>query len=151
MNPNTTAQRKTTKTPGAKQGRFLGATAHIIDGDLLTPTARKILAKTRPELPPMLIDTVNVEKRKQFVIAVGENTLAVVNDEGVGCFAKNGTIGIWVCAAFERILIDVPVDDIVAATTDETIDLADGIRLFGARLDSNHYQWFTAYTGTYQP
>lgn len=150
MNP-TTAQRKATRTVGDKEGRPLGAIAHIIDGDALTPIARKILAATRPELSPMLIDTVNVEKREQYLIAIEDNRPAVVNDEGVGCFATEGTIGMWVCAAFERILIDVPTDDVVAATTDETIDLADGIRMFGARLDSNHFQWYTTYTGTYQP
>lgn len=75
----------------------------------------------------------------------------MVNEEGVGCIAKNGTIGVWVSAAFERIRIDIPVDDIIVAATAETIDLADGIRIFGARLDSNHHRWFTAYTGTYHP
>ena len=87
MNPNTTAQRKTTKTAGKTNGRRRGAVAHILDGATLAAAARKVLAETRPDLTTMLIDTVTVEHDGKLLIATGDNCPAVLDREGVGCFA----------------------------------------------------------------
>ena len=151
MNPNTTAQRKTTKTAGKTNGRPRGAVAHILDGTQLAAAARKVLTETRPDLAAMLIDTVTVEHDGKLLIAVDDNRPAVLDREGVGCFAKDGTIGVLVEADFNVFWVDIPTEAIAAAITPEAVDLADAIRVFGARLDSNHFQWYSAYTGTYQP
>lgn len=145
----TTAQRKTTPTPQSDRRR--GAIATILDPDVLLDAARDILPTIREDFPPIRLAEIEMDDRLQMLIAVDDNTPAVVNLEGVGCIETNGTIGVYICSVLERIRVNIPTATILAAITDRTIDLADGIRTFGARLDSNHHQWYSRYSGPYQP
>jgi hypothetical protein len=151
MNPNTTAQRKTTKTSGKTNDRPRGAMAHILDSAKLVEAAREVL-RAEGEYSPLLIAAIQEDHNDDhLLIAVGDNQAAVLNSEGVGTKEADGTVGVFVDVGFDRICVDVPVDKIAESMTCLTVDLAQAIRVFGARLDSNHFQWYSAYTGTYQP
>ena len=59
MNPNTTAQRKTTKTAGKTNDRPRGAMAHILDSAKLVEAAREVL-RAEGEYSPLLIAAILV-------------------------------------------------------------------------------------------
>src|SRR5699024_1817449 len=155
MNPNTTAQRKTTKTTKTAadtNGRPRGAIAHRLDSVKLVEAAREVLRVSRSKYSPDHIEAILESHNADHVlVAVSDNKAAVLHSEGVGTKETDGTVGVFIETGLQVDRVDIPVDRIVAAMTCETVDLADAIRVFGARLDSNHLQWFTAYTGTYQP
>lgn len=68
---------------------------------------------------------------------------AVINSDGVGLTADEGEIIVYLSSAFGIDAVPIPLSIIEKAKTEERIDLADGIRVFGDRLDSNHYTWFS--------
>lgn len=152
MNPNTTAQRKTIRSVGAQQGRPLGAIAHRLDSAKLVEAAREVLRSSSSKYSPAHIEAIRESHNADHVlVAVDNNRAAVINSKGVGTKEADGTVGIFVDTGFQVERVDIPVGKIATAMTRQTVDLADAIRIFGARLDSNHHQWFTAYAGTYQP
>ena len=80
---------------------------------------------------------------ERMAIVNGKNGLATVLDEGVGWFAdKNGGIPInyWGKNGNNG-YIDVTAEELKTLISDETIDLADHIRVFGDRLETNLYVW----------
>src|SRR5699024_11254265 len=117
-----------------------------------TEESRKHLHDNTNNNSPYHIDAnLKSHNADHVLVAVSDNKAAVLNSEGVGTKETDGTVGVFIETGLQVDRVDIPVDRIVAAMTCETVDLADAIRVFGARLDSNHHQWFTAYTGTYQP
>jgi hypothetical protein len=80
---------------------------------------------------------------ERMAIVNGEKGLATVITEGVGWYAdaqggipinywgKNGANG----------YVDVTVDELRTLISDETIDLADHVRVFGDRLETNLWIW----------
>jgi hypothetical protein len=78
-----------------------------------------------------------------MAIVNGKNGLATVLDEGVGWFAdKNGKLPInyWGKNGNNGYL-DITVEELYPLISDETIDLADHVRIFGDRLETNLYIW----------
>jgi hypothetical protein len=112
--------------------RTFGTIVHVIDVEKATE-----FIKNRFENPEADI------KADRMAVVNGKNGLATVLDEGVGWFAdkvggipinywgKNGNNG----------YIDVTAEELKTLISDETIDLADHIRVFGDRLETNLYVW----------
>lgn len=112
--------------------RTFGTIVHVIDVEKATE-----FIKNRFENPEADI------KADRMAVVNGKNGLATVLDEGVGWFAdkvgllpinyygKNGNSG----------YIDITPEELKTLISDETIDLADHIRVFGDRLETNLYVW----------
>lgn len=82
-------------------------------------------------------------KAERMAIVNGKNGLATVVTEGVGWYAdKDGGIPInyWGKNG-QSGYIDITVDQLKTLISDETIDLADHVRVFGDRLETNLYLW----------
>jgi hypothetical protein len=112
--------------------RTFGTIVHVIDVEKATE-----FIKNRFENPEANITA------ERMAIVNGEKGLATVLTEGVGWYAdaqggipinyygKNGNNG----------YIDVTADELRTLISDETIDLADHVRVFGDRLETNLYIW----------
>ena len=80
---------------------------------------------------------------ERMAIVNGKNGLATVMDEGVGWFAdKDGKLPInyWGKNGNNGYL-DITVEELYPLISDETIDLADHVRIFGDRLETNLSTW----------
>lgn len=79
----------------------------------------------------------------QMLAHDAEGTVSVINGEGVGCTATaEGTVGVYFDNGGTWFALDLAVEDVLHSTGEQTpIDLADGIRTFGARLDANFSNW----------
>lgn len=120
--------------------RNRGAVAAILDTDALGAAARTVLTIEDPTLD---VSGVSMNMlAPHMLITATDGRKAVVNHEGVGAFEVEGAIKVWASEGFGSFPVAVPVDAITAIATEEKTDLADGIRVFGARLDSNHHQWW---------
>lgn len=127
--------------------RKRGAIAAVLDTDALVVATRAALTATDSTLD---VSQVHVDRMApHMLIESKDGRAAVVNVEGVGAFEDEGTVTVWATEGFGSFPVEVPVTAIVEAATDEEIDLADGIRTFGARLDSNHHLWWLEYRGRY--
>ncbi len=85
----------------------------------------------------------NIEADRMAVVN-GRNGLATVLTEGVGWFAdKNGGIPINYYSGNYGSggYIDITEDELKSLISDETVNLADHIRVFGDRLETNFYIW----------
>jgi hypothetical protein len=112
--------------------RTFGTIVHVLDVEKATA-----FIKNRFENPELDI------KADRMAIVNGKNGLATVLDEGVGWFAdKDGGIPInyWGKNGNSG-YIDITVEDLQTLISDETIDLADHVRVFGDRLETNLYVW----------
>lgn len=120
--------------------RDRGATGYVLDTDKLTAVLRQ------------MTDIDNAQAWGNPVLVYGEGkSWAVVNTEGVGGKADDydTPARVW----WDRDLGDdyfagylnddlVSFNDIQKCVTDELVDLADHIRIFGDRLDNNHAIWY---------
>ncbi|MGP5022494.1 hypothetical protein ACTXIU_12995 [Glutamicibacter arilaitensis] len=125
--------------------RQRGAIAKTIDNDALLVLGRKALAEQYPtELADHLYTFGN-----QMIFTVDHGNPAVVNQEGVGNIAtENGKVAICFSYMMSIIELDIDLGELGGAVTETEIDLADGIRTFGSRLDVNHGIWFSRYDGS---
>ncbi|MGO2822526.1 MAG: hypothetical protein ACTIA5_17150 [Brachybacterium tyrofermentans] len=125
-----------------RRTRPAGAIATILDADVLLDSARA----ARPG------SSIDHGPRPQMLLAVNHGELAVVNREGVGCISGDDkTVGVYFDLGGMWDVIPLPHSVIAHAATEEKVDLADGIRTFGGRLDSNHYTWFSRYDADHRP
>lgn len=117
---------------GRYEDRTRGTIVHVIDVEKATE-----FIKNRFEAPDLDITA------ERMAIVNGEKGLATVITEGVGWYAdaqggipinywgKNGNNG----------YIDITADELRTLISDETIDLADHVRVFGDRLETNLEIW----------
>lgn len=127
--------------------RMTGATTTILDSKALLSAARTVLTAQDPTLD---LSRLSSDLGPQMLFAVEGGAAAVVNVEGVGEVANGDTIAVYFTEGFGVFPVTLPVDAVAAAGSEETIDLADGIRTFGPRLDGNHRHWRGRYSGRYQ-
>ena len=83
-------------------------------------------------------------KAERMAIVNGKNGLATVVSEGVGWFAdKNGGIPInfYSGGYGSGGYIDITEDELKSLISSEVVNLADHIRAFGDRLETNFYIW----------
>lgn len=110
-----------------------GAVGILLDPEIL-------LAGIRAAYPE---DTITGLDGPQLLLETRQGW-AVIGTEGVGYYEHEGSIEIWCkVSLFSSTTFSASVDAVLAARTAETIDSADHIRVFGGRLDSNHYLWYT--------
>ena len=125
-----------------ERGRITGINAKRLDQDKLADAIADALVSegetsvNRSKIEPM--DAVVVWSQASIAIAV-------INDEGVGGYETEDLVRVWFTYGKEGMFyhdVLVPVNDILEAREmSEEVDLADFIRTFGARLDSNHELW----------
>lgn len=74
---------------------------------------------------------------------------AVICEEGVGWEVVDGEVGVLVHAGmFIMDTIRLPIDAVLAAAEESTeVELADSIRRFGDRLETNFNIWYQFVTG----
>jgi hypothetical protein len=114
--------------------RTLGTIVHTLDENATLALIRNKLGKPDADIYP-----------ENTVVVNGEKGLATVIPEGVGWFAdKNGGIPInfytkngYGSGGY----VDVTEDELRGVISNETIDLAEHIRAFGDRLETNFYIW----------
>lgn len=83
-------------------------------------------------------------KADYMAVVVTKKGLATLCTEGVGWNADaNGKVPINCSWGMSTGYIDIPVEDLDSLVSDEMVDLADFIRVFGDRLESNFYIWKT--------
>jgi hypothetical protein len=112
--------------------RTFGTIVHILDVEKAT----KFL-KDRFEAPDANITA------ERMAIVNGKNGVATVIDEGVGWYAdKEGKLPInyWGLNGSGGYL-DITPEELFPLISDETIDLADHVRVFGDRLENNLWIW----------
>ena len=115
-----------------------GASAVVLDPDALLAAARAKFGGT--------VHHLTHGPQPQMLIPVNRGEAAVVNGEGVGEIAdESNEIEVYFDYGFQLTTVKLSVDEIALADTGERIDLADGIRVFGARLNANHRIWFRKY------
>lgn len=124
--------------------RNLGAIATILDNDTLLEAGRRQVTLQYPGTDPQLLTHGYVPN---MLIPVNHGERAIVNREGVGAIAdEHDIIDVWFTYDnFSAIKVALTLDEIANTTTDQTIDLAHGIRTFGDRLDTNHWRWYSRY------
>ena len=117
---------------GRYEDRTFGTIVHVIDVEKATE-----FIKNRFEAPDLDITA------ERMAIVNGKNGLATVVTEGVGWYAdENGGIPInyWGKNGNNG-YIDITADELRTLISDETIDLADHVRVFGDRLETNLDIW----------
>lgn len=115
-----------------------GASAVVLDPETLLAAARAKFGAN--------IDHLGHGPQPQMLIPVNRGEAAVVNGEGVGEIAdETDEIEVYFAYGFQLTTVKLTLEEIAQADSGERIDLADGIRTFGARLSSNHHIWFRKY------
>ena len=107
---------------------------HVIDTDKATAFIKERL--NAPEDSNITAD--------RMAVVNGEKGLATVVTEGVGWFADaNGGIPInyWSGNYGSGGYIDITEEELKSLISDETVNLAEHIRSFGDRLETNFYIW----------
>jgi hypothetical protein len=138
--------------------RSKGLLVHRLDSEKLLELGLNILRLQYGDLDQTasVEPLVLVKTKDQSVWSVDpQPRLAVICGEGVGWQEdeKNGLVTFWVDFGHygsHALAVKVHPRVIEACVTDETVDLADFIRTFGARLDSNFYTWKSAIGQTEQ-
>lgn len=132
-----------------RENRPAGAVALVLDPEQLLERGRDAFATQYPDEAP---DLLNHGPLPQMMFAVDRGNHAIVNGEGVGSVADDtDQISVHFTYGMSIISIQLTLDAVATAVTEEKIDLRDGIRVFGDRLDSNHYRWYSRYDATYRP
>jgi hypothetical protein len=112
--------------------RTFGTIVHVLDVEKATA-----FIKNRFEDPEANITA------DRMAIVNGKNGVATVVDEGVGWYADaNGKLPInyWGLNGSGGYL-DITPEELFPLISDETIDLADHVRVFGDRLENNLWIW----------
>jgi hypothetical protein len=127
----------------SQPSRPTGATAAVLDSDILLELAREPFGKQFPNSDPSLLREGPVP---QMIFAVDRGNGCVVNNEGVGSIAdEDDNVKAFFSYGTSWVEVILYLHLLNEAVTTTRIDLADGIRQGGARLDSNHWQWFNRF------
>lgn len=123
--------------------RQRGAIAFQLEPAALLEAGRAQLAIEHPDSRAELLTNGPLP---QMLFAVNRGEIAIVNNEGVGRIAdQQDNIEVTFTYGLQYLNLTLSLEAIAHATTEERIDLADGIRTFGSRLDGNHHRWFNRY------
>jgi hypothetical protein len=128
-----------------RRERSKGYTGQIVDGKKLAVIANGIYnLQYSSDFSECTVDGllfITLDEKNVF----GDNKYALVCSEGVGweqdtygCLevpTNIGPMGLWNGRVF------ISVDTVKECLTDQTVDIADYVRVFGDRLDSNCELW----------
>lgn len=127
--------------------RRSGFFVNLLDNDKLTAVIRERVVSVHGG---------TVEDAQRYVAGRGvlvktAKGIAYICTEGVGWWAEDdGTIEVEFSGGMSIGYTAIPLDDVVACVSDETVDLRDFVRVFGDRLDTNCYLWQSEITGIEQ-
>tara|TARA_R110001606_G_C14898706_1_gene593691 strand:+ start:67 stop:492 length:426 start_codon:yes stop_codon:yes gene_type:complete len=126
-----------------------GVEGYTVARDELRALIVSALDKAQTSSIKSEVDPESFHPEECIIIANTQGAPALVNTEGVGGFANltkgsKATIEVWFSIGEYGYLrsIDLPVHDVIALSTSTPHDLADFIRTFGDRLDTNHSLWY---------
>lgn len=129
-------------TANSTSTRERGALVTVLDPERLLEAGRKAYVETFRGADPKLLHNGPLP---QMLLLVDDGTPAVVNGEGVGEVARAGYIGVTFSNGFSWFPLALRVEALGGLATEERVDLAEGIRTFGSRLDGNHHLWRERY------
>lgn len=85
------------------------------------------------------------------VLVKTDKGVAYICTEGVGWWAEDdGTIEVQFHGGMSIGYTAIPLEDVVACLSSETVELGEFIRTFGDRLDSNFWLWARKISGIVQ-
>lgn len=129
--------------------RPTGAIGHLLDPEALLLKGRDAYVRKFPAADP---NHLRPGPLPQVIIAVDRGTPAIVNSEGVGAITtEKDDVAVYFSNGLTIFPLTMTLSEIAYAITDETIDIADAIRSFGARLDANHHHWHSRYDQNHRP
>ena len=114
------------------ENRTFGTIVHVLDVEKATALIKRRFNNQDAEITA-----------ERMAIVNGKNGVATVLDEGVGWYAdKEGKLPInyWGKNGANG-YIDITPEELAPLISDETIDLADHVRVFGDRLETNLFIW----------
>lgn len=128
--------------------RTRGYTARVLDSERLNARVRTIIGLTYGHFngidncvvePLVLVEIVSTD-------SWGKPRIAIIGHEGVGWRSDEDSrlvsVPVWSNNGMTSANpVDLHVDVLRDYLTDEVVDLADWVRVFGDRLDSNLYLW----------
>lgn len=132
-------------------GRAYGYSGLLLDNEKLTTVMRKaFVEQSMTENPP--VEHIYAEPSLLLLQRVvgAELEYAVLSVEGVGWTKRKNAGIVQYDHQIEHIevptrmfwqAVPIPTTDIVECATEKRIEVADHIRVFGSRLDSNCYLW----------
>lgn len=124
-----------------ERGRITGIDAcHLDPRRLAEVIADALVEQGHTSVNPAEIEPLD----SVLLLSQSGDKFALINDEGVGGYEHDGVISAWYCfkGGYSYASIDVPALDLEAIDEHhEKVDLADFIRVFGDRLDTNHDLW----------
>jgi hypothetical protein len=129
------------------ENRRAGYLVNLLDQDKLTALIRERVVSVHGG---------TVEDAQRYiagrgVLAKTVKGIAYICGEGVGWWAdEDGTIEVEFSGGMSIGYTAIPLDDVVACISSETVELRDFVRVFGDRLDSNCYVWQSEITGIEQ-
>jgi hypothetical protein len=86
-----------------------------------------------------------------MVIVNTPKGLATICNEGVGWFKNDdGTYVVTGYMGYSDVVYRITEDELLSLVSSEQVDLAEFIRVFGARLESNFYLWYEQVKDTSQ-
>lgn len=119
--------------------RTRGALAHTINHEKLLELGKQAFTPLYPDHDPARLEHGPLP---QMLIVVDDLKHAVVNGEGVGKVEQeDGTVEVAFVYGMSVLNLPINVEDALRLASADRIDLADGIRTFGDRLDTNHSIW----------
>ena len=126
--------------------RPMGRMVHYLNVDTIKPVLVKALEDRGIPVGEFDVD-------RMVVVRTKDNGYAVVCSEGVGWNVNPAgylPIIVWTGGGWRQDYIDLPFRDVLAHVSDETVDLAEFVRMFGARLENNFHIWYNATAGVEQ-
>ena len=130
------------------ESRRKGCLAHKVDSEALTKHIHKILELTygkfdgleRCEVEPLVFVTL------KDTDSWGKPKVAIIGTEGVGWRSDEDSrivsVPLWSSNGFSSARpVDLHCDVLATFVTEETVDLADWVRVFGDRLETNLCIW----------
>lgn len=124
-----------------------GRMVHYLNVDTIKPALVNALEERG-------IPVTEFEVDRMVVVRTKNNGYAVVCNEGVGWQVNPAAclpIMVWSGGGWRQDFIDLPFREVVLHhVSDETVDLAEFVRMFGARLENNFHIWYNATDGVEQ-
>ena len=126
--------------------RPAGRMLHRLNTETIKPVIEQTLIERGIGSPQFEVD-------EMVVARVKGDTFATICTEGVGWSVDSeGTLPITLFTqnGMRQDYIDLPVDVVLAHVSEEQVDLAQFVRVFGARLENNFHIWLNATAGVEQ-
>lgn len=141
----TRSQNRLNARPRGATGRVLDFTKHEADAlayanEHRDPTTEPY-THARVDQPPYVL-AVAADGSEWLIGEEGVGWALVEEDNEFGVFLSRRTADGTSFSMFPQVQVSLTRDEVLASATDEYVDLADHIRVFGQRLDDNHRTWF---------